>query len=121
MPIAVARGKVHLRVGSAMILPENRFHGTEFLYKVTPIGRGQVAKRFNAVPHGNLIDGKFLIFLPYQVVARRARSRQMLFQPVEYQGERWPFALYLPNETCNERTVEDRICFGHLRNGQDEF
>ena len=121
MSVAVARGKIHRGVGAVGVLRQSLLDSALHLHKTTPIHGGQKSQATNGVANGYLIGGLLLVTRLHQLLDRAARFRQMLFHPVERQGQRRAVPLQAARKFRDERRRHGRMGTCHIGDDQHQI
>src|SRR5207244_7650751 len=87
MPVAIARGKIHLRKGA--LSAESGIHKAAALENLRPIQCGYETHARDDVADGHVRPNLSVMFRPDHVVATSALGRDLFVQPGESRHDAW--------------------------------
>ena len=114
MAIAVPRGKIHRRVDSGGILPQDGIHPAQVLHKLLPIDRTQETETGDAVADRDLVGRLQLTLLLDQFLDGRANFSQPLLQPAAGKMQQRTVAGQTLAELGHKRAGEGQLRFRHI-------
>ncbi len=121
VPVTIARGEIHLRVGAARIAAQHAFDRAQGFDEIAPIDDAQRAQAADAVAHRHLIGGLLLVFRLDRLRGRRAGFGERLFDPRHRQRERITVTLQAPHEFRDERAAHRRTRTRHVGDDEDQI
>ena len=121
MSVAVARGEIHRGVCAVRVLRQSLLNSALRLYKTTPVHGGQKSQATNGVANGYLIGSLLLVARLHQLLDRAARFREMLFHPVERQGQRRTVPLQATRKFRDERRRHGWMGTCHIGDDQHQI
>ena len=120
MPVAVARGEVHLTVDAGRLFAERVLDDAHRLHELTPVGGVEEAEAADAVADRNLVLCLLLALELDQPLDRQAHLGEPLLQPGKRHRLRGTLALQPAGEFGYKRAGHLRPGSRHVREREDQ-
>ena len=120
MPIAVARGKIHVGIHLHGVRAQDPLNHTHVFDKLAPVRRAQEAQATDRVTDRHLISGLLLISRLNELFYGQIRFCQMLLNPGQRKCQRCTLSLQTTRKFGNKGSRHRRIGARHVCGHQNQ-